>query len=95
MEHSYKKLYKIMSVMYKWLFVDILCVLFVNVCRHVVYGIVSCLTYLMVSAAVKCLCGVYQTTGGVVSQVCGVVIVCYEIVGRVDSVLHMPVPQSC
>jgi hypothetical protein len=35
--------YKIMSVMSKWLSVDVLCVLFVNVCRHVVYGIISCL----------------------------------------------------
>ena len=35
MEYIYKKLYKIMSVMSKWLSVDILCVLFVNVCRPV------------------------------------------------------------
>ena len=37
------RLYKIMSIVFKSLSVDILRVLFVNVCGPVVYGIISCL----------------------------------------------------
>jgi hypothetical protein len=88
MEHSNKKLYKVISVTYSWLSVNVLCILFVNVCRHVVYGIVSCLhtLCLLLILRVRCVCLVSRKrlVGLQAGQVCVAVIVCYGLAARVD-----------